>query len=71
MYTLPVAVRQCRTVSMNSIKVVLIVFGFRRGHDGNRIAASVSHEVGRGSYFIHIDSETSNLQATPERPNLL
>lgn len=65
MYTLAVAVRQCRIVSMNSIKVVLVVFGFRRGLDGNRIAASASREVGRGSYFMHIDSETSNLQATP------
>ena len=68
MYTLPVAVRQCRTVSINSIKVVLVVFGFRRGVDGNRVAARVIREIGSGICFTRIDAETPNLQATPERP---
>ena len=36
---------------MNPIKVVLVVFGFRRGVDGNRIAASVIGEIGSGGYF--------------------
>ena len=40
----------------------------RSGVDGNRIAASVIREIVRGSYFIPIDSETSNRQATPEQP---
>ncbi len=68
MYTLTVAMLQCRTVSMNSIKVLLVVFGFRRGVDGNWIATRVSREISSGGYSTQVDAETSNLQARPEQP---
>ena len=53
---------------MNSIKVVLVVFGFRQGVDGNRVAARVFREIGSGICFTRIDAETPNLQATPGLP---
>ena len=48
---------------MNSIKVVLLVFGFRQGVDGSRVAARVIREIGSGSYLTRIGARSSNLQA--------